>query len=386
MKRLITLLPLITILLIISSCSSKYQSPDSDSFYRSPFPTPNGAPGTLIRSESISPPNPKSEAWRVMYTSRGEVNQPIVVTGLVIVPVAPAPTGGRPVVAWAHPTTGIEDHCAPSLQQNPYGSIMGIEEFLAKGWAVVATDYEGLGVAGPHPYLVGTSEARSVLDSVRALRAFPNANVSGQFAVFGHSQGGQAALFTGELATTYAPDLQLVAVAAAAPSGLINEQIRQTWMTEASSYINSYLVTSWQQIFLYDPATVTSSGSQTSIQQIAAQCVLGGSAAADARLKQIFDTNPKVTNPLVNQRITAEEPWRRALETNSPIGKIGAPVLLLQGTADSVIPPAISEELASIYKKNGTSISLKLLEGVPHTLAGYDSVPFVVPFFSSAFR
>jgi pimeloyl-ACP methyl ester carboxylesterase len=94
---------------------------------------------------------------------------------------------------------------------------------LARGYVVVATDYPGLGTPGIHPYLIGKSEGRAVLDSVRAARDLPDAAASNRFAVWGHSQGGHASLYTGELAASYAPDLKLVGVAAAAPATYLIE-------------------------------------------------------------------------------------------------------------------------------------------------------------------
>src|SRR4029450_3380385 len=94
---------------------------------------------------------------------------------------------------------------------------------ITLGYIVVATDYPGLGTDGIHPYLIGESEARSVLDSVRPARELPNTGASNRFAVWGHSQGGHAALYTGEVAARYAPELKLVGVAAAAPATYLVE-------------------------------------------------------------------------------------------------------------------------------------------------------------------
>ena len=91
---------------------------------------------------------------------------------------------------------------------------------LAHGYVVVATDYEGLGVPGVHPYLVGVSEAHAVLDSVRAARELPATQATSRFAVWGHSQGGHAALWTGQLQPSYAPDVTLAGVAALAPASV----------------------------------------------------------------------------------------------------------------------------------------------------------------------
>src|SRR5680860_268755 len=131
-----------------------------------------------------------------------------------------APAGGRNVIAWAHPTSGVAPDCAPSLYPDRAGLIWNLRDMLSAGYVVVATDYPGLGTAGIHPYLIGESAGRAVLDSVRAAQHFSNSGASNRFAVWGHSEGGHAALFTGQLAARYAPDLKLVGVAAAAPTSL----------------------------------------------------------------------------------------------------------------------------------------------------------------------
>ena len=96
--------------------------------------------------------------------------------------------------------------------------MQGLRDMVNRGYVVTATDYPGLGTAGPHPYLVGISEARAVLDSVRAARDMLGTGGGRRFAVWGHSQGGQASLYSGILGHSYAPDLDLVGIAAAAPA------------------------------------------------------------------------------------------------------------------------------------------------------------------------
>jgi dipeptidyl aminopeptidase/acylaminoacyl peptidase len=137
---------------------------------------------------------------RIVYASTAPDGESATVSALVIVPTAPAPPDGRPVLAWLHPTTGVDRACAPTLGPAPFTQIQGLPLFLAAGYAVVATDYPGLGGPGIHPYLVGASEAHAALDSVRAARHLPGVQAGMRFAVWGHSQGGHAALFTGQLA------------------------------------------------------------------------------------------------------------------------------------------------------------------------------------------
>lgn len=165
-----------------------------------------GKPGTIIRVWPLEGGGPgNSDALRFLYRSTGPKGEPIPVSGAIFIPSGPAPAGGRNVIAWAHPTSGVMPACAPSLYPHFEALMWNLGDMLNQGYVVVATDYPGLGTDGIHPYLIGESEGRAVLDSVRAARDFPNSGASNRFAVWGHSQGGHAALYTGELAARYAP-------------------------------------------------------------------------------------------------------------------------------------------------------------------------------------
>ena len=130
-------------------------------------------PGAVLRVRpQIGGAPANAKAFRVIYRSTGINGEPIAVSGTIIYPDGPAPPEGRNVVAWAHYTTGVAQRCAPTLLPNLSGTIAGLEELLKRGYVVVATDYEGLGLPGVHAYLVGVSEAHSVLDC-SARRAQP---------------------------------------------------------------------------------------------------------------------------------------------------------------------------------------------------------------------
>jgi alpha-beta hydrolase superfamily lysophospholipase len=186
-------------------------------FYAPPAPLPKRAPGRLIRAERIRAPV-GARAWRVLYHSRALDGRDVAVSGIVVAPRGPVPPGGRPVVSWAHGTTGLSDRCAPSRSPAAATALEWAPELLARGYVVAATDYEGLGTPGPHPYLVGESEGRSVLDVARVAGDLAAAGAGTTVVVAGHSQGGQAALFAGELAPRYAPELRVRGVAALAPT------------------------------------------------------------------------------------------------------------------------------------------------------------------------
>ena len=195
-------------------------SPDLPDFYGVPDPLPAGEPGDVIRSEPADAPGLNGSMSRVMYLSTNISGEAIAVTGLILIPNGTAPSGGWPIITWAHGTTGIADACAPSLK--PAEFVTMANGLLDAGYLVVATDYEGLGTPGRHPYIVGESEARGTIDIVRMAQNFPKANASKRYVVWGHSQGGHAAMFAGHIAKTYAPELELVAdVAGAPPSQLL---------------------------------------------------------------------------------------------------------------------------------------------------------------------
>ncbi len=189
------------------------------SFYDVPDPLPAGGPGTVIKTEPVTVPGLHGTMERVMYKSKSIRGDDIAVTGLIALPDTPAPAGGYKVLDWAHGTTGIADECAPSL--SPDDAVPYANTFLDKGWAIVATDYEGLGTPGRHPYIVGDSEARGVIDIVRAARN-QYADISADYLVWGHSQGGHAAMFALHDADSWAPELHLVGVVAGAPPSQLN--------------------------------------------------------------------------------------------------------------------------------------------------------------------
>jgi hypothetical protein len=163
--------PAMLVLAVAVTAGASAGAQAQSAFYMATDPELAGASGTIIRAQPMRGAPDGAAAYRVLYRSVGLRDQPIAVSGIVVVPAGPAPAGGRPIVAWAHPTTGVVPHCAPSLAMGVFRQIQGLRAMLARGYAVAATDYPGLGTPGPHPYLVGVSEGRAVIDSVRAARA-----------------------------------------------------------------------------------------------------------------------------------------------------------------------------------------------------------------------
>jgi dipeptidyl aminopeptidase/acylaminoacyl peptidase len=173
---------------------------------------------------------PSAETRLITYVSNDSHGQPIVVSGTVAVPKSTPPDGGWPVISWAHGTTGYADTCAPSADTvdglvHDYISVVNpmLDSWVARGYAVVQTDYQGLGTPGGHPYVDGISEANTVTDIVQAARDV-DPHIGTQWVAIGHSQGGQAALFTAQDAQRGDPELELLGAVSIAPGGVGMDQ------------------------------------------------------------------------------------------------------------------------------------------------------------------
>jgi acetyl esterase/lipase len=344
-----------------------------------------GKPGTIIRVWPLEGGGAgiqgKADAYRFLYRSTGLKGEPIPVSGAIFIPSGPAPAGGRNIIAWAHPTSGVAPPCAPSLMPDTAGTIWNLGEMLSHGHVVVATDYPGLGTDGIHPYLVGESEGRAVLDSVRAARHFTNSGASNRFAVWGHSQGGHAALFTGEIAARYAPELELVGVAAAAPATYLVELFDDDEKTEQDLLAMALL--SWTRLQNVSPATIVEPAAIPAFNKTARDCL---ESVAQ------FETIEKDEKPLQNEKFfkfdpSEVEPWKGIMVRNSP-GKApaGAPVFIAQGTADTTVDPQVTKRFAKALCAQGVRVSFVELPGVSHIFAARDSAPTAIRWMNDRFR
>ncbi len=170
-------------------------------------------PGKLLRQEKLEPTLGLARAgaqYRILYSSTDGIDgkSPNVVSGLLFVPQGEPPAGGWPLMAWGHETAGMADICAPSwVGYSPHIETF-LNAWLAHGVAVVATDYQGLGTIGPHPYMVVRPGAYGILDSVRAVqKSFPG--IGSKVLLAGYSQGAGAAFGAGALQPAYAPGLDI---------------------------------------------------------------------------------------------------------------------------------------------------------------------------------
>ncbi|MGE7417795.1 lipase family protein [Methylobacterium tarhaniae] len=341
------------------------------------------APGTLLDAQPLPNAPDGATAYRVLYRSTGLRGEPIAVSGAIIVPAGPVPPGGRPVVAWAHPTTGVVDKCAPSLARVLYRSIQGLSEMLARGYIVAATDYPGLGTPGVHPYLVGISEGRAVLDSVRAARQLAGpGGATNAFAVWGHSQGGHAALFTGILARGYAPDLSLAGVAAAAPATELATLMMADLDTSGGKNLTAMTLWSWSQVYGAPMTQVVVPSALPVIDELANECI---ETVVDV-LERRGPSKALDRGFLSVDNLADREPWRGLLARNTP-GTLPprVPVFLAQGAADTLVLPRVTQDYRERLCRAGSPVAFDLAPGVGHLSIARDAAPAALDWIGDRF-
>jgi acetyl esterase/lipase len=304
------------------------------------------------------------------------------VSAIAIRPEGPTPAGGRDVVAWAHATSGVVRPCAPSLLDQGYGEIPGLSELLSRGYAVVATDYPGLGTAGPHPYLIGDSEARAVLDSVRALAGIPDIGASRRVVVWGHSQGGQAALFTGQIASRYAPDLRLLGVAAAAPATELGQLFEDDLTSAAGKILTAMTLYAWHQLYGFPLENAVMANAMPEVERIGRTCV-------DTLIGDLKDLEAE--RPLGRKFLKLDPekdpPWARVTAANAPGGeRIGAPVFIAQGLSDTVVDPPVTEAFVRILCARGTPVRFVRFPHADHMAIPKRSAADAVEWISRRFE
>jgi acetyl esterase/lipase len=353
------------------------------SFYALPSPLPAGPAGAVIRSEVLADPPAGAKAWKILYRSRSHAGDPTAVSGLLFVPTTAAPVSGRNVVAFTHGTTGVASGCAPSnIGPSYWSAIDGLARFLQAGDVVVAPDYQGLGTPAPHPYLVGDAEATATLDEVRAARQFAPAHASPRFVVWGASQGGQAALFTGQQATSYAPELKLLGVAAAAPATDLKELFEANRNTPFGRILSAYTIDTWSQVYpqLHLDQVVTRAA-QPIVKRLAKICITERKGFLAVGVLQLA-----LKLSYLKQLPWETEPWKGLIAENTPgRTEIRAPIIIAQGDADPLVRPAINAAFARRLCSDGERVDYRTYPGVMHVDAGPKTAADVAAWIAQRF-
>ncbi len=364
---------------LLAGCAGPPRKPDA--FYDPPALAVTGAPGEVLRIEPVPDGPDGARSFRLLYRTRGLDGEAAAASALLVVPDGPAPRGGRPVVAWAHPTTGVARDCAPSLMPRWRKGIAGVDAMVRSGFAVVATDYPGMGTPGVHPYLDGPAAAQALVDSVRAARNVKEAGAGARFAVWGHSQGGHAALFTGQLAGSLAPELTLVGVAAAGPATDLVRLLLMNMDDRLGKVLASEALWSWQRAFGAPMAEVLVPDAVPVVERVAQDCIRDAAEGAVA-----FSDIVPLREGFLAADLTRTEPWARIMRENSPgATPIPAPVFVSQGTSDQVTRAPVTATHVRRLCAQGTPVRFLVVEGEAHIRIAFATADDAVEWMADRF-
>jgi pimeloyl-ACP methyl ester carboxylesterase len=342
------------------------QGPEGAAFYKPPKHVA-GRHGTLIWARRQSRRDALTGRARLLlYRSTGPSGKPNAVSGSLTLPKGRAPKGGWPVISYAHGTTGSADACAPSRGYDTGGIVSYayplLRRWLNAGYAVVRTDYDGLGTPGVHGYLVGATEGRSVLDAVRAARTL-EPRLSRRFVVAGHSQGGHAALFAASLAPKWVPELRLRGTVAFAPASHLAEQFPLTKQVAApGGGLGAIIALGLRSVETLQPSVgvpgLLTPEAAALFSQTLSKCYVQLSEPASfggLPLNRIFRTD--VDLGALVAVVAANDPEDLRPKT---------PVRVEQGATDTTVFKAFTDQLVDDYDANGVPVTYKVYDGVDH--------------------
>jgi pimeloyl-ACP methyl ester carboxylesterase len=340
---------------------------------------PTGKLGQIVKKESIKTSVKGAQAWRIAYISSDVAERKTIATGMIIAPAGSAPQEGRPILAWAHGTTGSAQNCGPSQIIDPtaplneyflvdgnswtdYG-IANVEQFIKEGYVIVATDYQGLGGGGKHQYAVAGTNARDVINSARAASSMKEVGAGKKTIVYGWSQGGGATIAAASLLDyqklqgTAADNLQYLGFVGLAPDDqAIMLQNPPTDEAGATKLINEFTQANVPNVFLFAHYVMGLWGTQAAYPNLKLTDILTDEGAAfidklsSNKCVHVMADSFNYAygdqyKSLLKPGATNSLPWIKAFIDGSvkPV-KPEAPVVIYWGTKDTAVPP-IEHEL-----------------------------------------
>lgn len=361
----------------------------SDPFYTPPSPLPPGSPGDLIRSETttvsvlLGIPYPGTNAWRIMYRSTSATDQPIAVTGTLMVPQAAWSGGGRrPLVTYALGTHGMGPQCTPSVQfrQGAQPELGVITNYLARGWAVVVTDYQRL---PNHTYVNSKASGQAVLDAARAAARVSGSGLTSAnpVGISGYSQGGNAAAAAAERQPAYAPELDLRGAAAGGvPADLVAvaRAVDRDVLFGTVPMAVASLRTAYPELTL-DGLNATG---RAAVEQVTRQCI------AETTTQWAFRSTTELTvgGRTIDQFLAAYPAWAARIDEQR-IGRLRptAPALVYQALLDPWVPHAVTQQLAAEWCARGANVQFSTYPIAEHFGGLIEAIPQVLSWLSARF-
>lgn len=337
-------------------------------FYARPTSETAAEPGTLVRAEpatDFSLP-PGVTATRILYHTRTANNEDAFASGVVLTPYGKPPVGGWPLLAWSHGTSGVAKACAPSLMKSLFYNWEGLYEYVILGYAVVATDYAGLGTDGRHAYLDMLSNGTDVIYSVPAAHAAVP-NLSEKWVVIGHSQGGLSTLGVAQLEGAQRDPNFLGTVALAGASDLedgIDAMLRvgQPVLNGLLAFIVFGAKTIYPELELRDILT------DTALARYATFVEDGCSAASGAFTALASNEMLKpgwIGNRFIKQFLARDRPGAQPVR---------GPLLLVTGGADVMFTESAGRTIFQRLCAGGERIQWNVYPGLGHDPVVYGSL------------
>lgn len=334
---------------------------DLSPFYRWGDSIPK-APGALLREEPLPLQREMTaavEATRILYTSIDQRWQSgnVPVSGTLFLPVGQPPQGGWPLVSWGHGTLGTADACAPSWTGFRERDAVYLNRWLEEGFAVVATDYQGLGGPGPHPYSHWQSEGASVLDAIRAARAARPGEISSNVIIAGQSQGGGAALGAAMLARDYAGELTILGAISTAPNSTFPDGPVSVGPRVSSVMFLAFATGGLRESNLRIEDLLTPVGDEV-LQVTHAGCTRDvGVKMHELGIEAPTDLLAISLDDLMDSYVPL---------TNMPLQTTGMPLLIATGLADDTIIPVRQYAVASALCAADNTVQWQSYEGLGH--------------------
>jgi pimeloyl-ACP methyl ester carboxylesterase len=334
-------------------------------------------PGMVLSSTTATLPSglaTLATGKRITYVTTDVNGNLITATGLIMTPIN---NRANRVAAWAHGTTGLADKCTPSTNQDVFWpeARTAIAALLGKGFTVAAPDYPGLGTSQSHPYLIGLSEARSIVDSVRAARNL-DSYLSTNYVIDGHSQGGQGSLFANQIATAYDGNLVLKGSASIAPVSNAATLAPLIPGTPNQGYLvmGLYGLQAVDSTFSANSVLAPTAKTKTSVLNTA--CLMDIlSAYQNLTASQLL-----VGGALPDSVIAKLDHWDSPAQTTPT-----APILLIQGTADESVPAFLTEMLVEQLQAYSQPVTYQEIDGATHDSAVVLSADTVATWLAGRF-
>ncbi|WP_441959969.1 alpha/beta hydrolase family protein [Mycolicibacterium houstonense] len=351
---------------------------------------PIPSPGTLIESVPLDPalsvPGAAS-AYRILYSTVDQHNSPALATAAVFIPHGEPPVGGWPTIAWAHGTVGLGDDCAPSAQPRSARDAEYLTHWLDQGYAIVGSDYAGLGTPGLMSYLNSVATAHSVVDSVIAMHHM-DLPLSKKWALVGQSQGGGAAVNSARWATEFSRGTGLDyrgVVATGTPFNVENivkqagpDMVLPPNLGPAANSYTAYILAGVREARPdLDVDSVLTPAGLDAVNQAETLC----KPQLDQQLAGITPTG-FFRAPLAGLPGAPE-----ALDTylGTPTSGYDRPIFLGVGLLDRDVPPSMSQQLNDQLRANGQDVTLKIYPDEDHSGTVLASIPDSTPFLAAVF-